>query len=109
MGEKSHIKIDIETKKDLNWWNTFLPQYNGTSILWMEHFTKPDLALATDASHDGAGVICGMEYFRFEWEDDNRKCGTNIAYLEMDTLIAGLRLYPLTILVYKQTTVLNKC
>jgi len=42
-----HIRVSLEIKKDLSWWQTFLPQWNGIRLL---HHPRQILRLWTDAS-----------------------------------------------------------
>ena len=41
LDEKQHI-IPNFVKKDLEWWDRFLPVYNGVSMMLIEEFSKPD-------------------------------------------------------------------
>ena len=41
--------IDREVRKDLIWWQCFLPHFNGTTILPFVHWSQADEVIATDA------------------------------------------------------------
>ena len=84
--------MDSQTKKDLNWWEIFLPHYNGVSIMWPRQLLTPDAVIACDACPVGAGgILWGSEYYRLtfpaEWRDKN------IAYLEMLAIIICLKVW----------------
>ena len=42
--DKNHSLFDIpeEVKKDIFWWNTFLPLYNGISLISYGSWSEPD-------------------------------------------------------------------
>ena len=48
--------VTIEMIKDLTWWEKFLPQFDGVSILWLQDCLSMDQWLAMDASLIGVGV-----------------------------------------------------
>jgi hypothetical protein len=50
METKGSFCIPLDLKLDLLWWNTFLPLYNGVSIMLSEEFSSPDEILSVDAS-----------------------------------------------------------
>ncbi len=49
--------LPVYLHKDLLWWDTFLPLYNGISMIPMVDWSKPDNVLATDATLNGCGVV----------------------------------------------------
>ena len=63
-------QVDEMTRKDLKWWRTFLPQYNGTSIMWLEQLLTPDAVLATDVCLTGIGGMCKDQYFHEQLPHD---------------------------------------
>ena len=89
-GEKKNM--DMQTRKDLLWWQRFLPHYNGVSLMWMEQHMKPNEILATDACLVGAGaIVWGHGYYRLKFPPEWQ--GKNIAYLEMMAIIISLKLW----------------
>ena len=89
-GKVYHMEPQI--RKYLKWWYTFLPTYNGVSLMWLEQFTTPDQVIATDAFLQGAGgIMWGHGYFRFRFPPCWR--GKNIAYLELWAVIVALRIW----------------
>lgn len=58
------LTITDECRKDFEWWLSFLPRWNGISIIhdacW---FTSADLELYTDASNVAIGAYCQGSWF----------------------------------------------
>ena len=50
------VKVPVSVRKDLVWWKTFLPHYNGVSMMPMERWSLPDEVVATDACLSGCGA-----------------------------------------------------
>ena len=48
-------KIEKEMRKDIRWWKRFLPEYNGTSLMWMEQIMVPDQLIASKCMLVGNG------------------------------------------------------
>lgn len=47
--------IPDEVKKDLQWWNEFLPKYNGISLMYLGPWSEPDTILSCDGYLEGRG------------------------------------------------------
>lgn len=56
-------------KNDLKWWHSFVPLYNGVSMMAIEEWSSPDEIFASDACLTGCGTwyTKGMEYFDTEF------------------------------------------
>ena len=83
-------EVTKELKQDIMWWLKYLPQFNGTNILWMLQITEPDSEVASDACMVGMGAVCGNEYVKCEFPGKIRKECT-IAHLEMWAIIVMLK------------------
>lgn len=92
-GRGTRRRVSEELKKDLFWWEKFLPTYNSVSILWMEQWPEPNVLLACDASLVGAGAVCGQQYTRKKFPGWLRVRTGNIAHLEAFALVASLKLW----------------
>ena len=55
MQKNKYYIITGETRKDVKWWNKFLPQYNGISMLWLQEWNFPDEEIASDACLQATG------------------------------------------------------
>ena len=62
-GHNIFRRIPKDVKKDLLWWHTFLPGYNGVSIMSLENLSSPDEVLSSDACLDGFGAISSNPFF----------------------------------------------
>ena len=50
-------QISQELLKDVEWWNVYLPHFNGISMMQMEEWSAPDQIIACDACLEGCGGI----------------------------------------------------
>ena len=90
MNRLEETPLSHELKKDIYWWNKFMPLYNGVSLMWLEQHPEPNEVFATDASRLGlGGILWDKEYFRMSIPEACRD--KNIAHLEMLALIVGLK------------------
>ena len=68
-----HYRIPItqEAQRDLAWWEEFLPNWSGTSLILDTHWTpSSDLQLYTDASgRDGWGAFWNDRWLQSHWSD----------------------------------------
>ncbi len=59
-GWDAKLRLDRGLLADVDWWRTFLPQWNGISTFPDEHwFNSPDISLTTDACNYGFGASYG--------------------------------------------------
>lgn len=56
--------VGEEMKKDVMWWKTFLEDYNGVSMLWLEDWNPQHGWMASDACLTGIGGVVENECFR---------------------------------------------
>ena len=64
LNRQGKHSIPLEARKDISWWRRCLEDFNGVAIMWLVKVPSKDIVLATDASKEGYGGICGTEYFR---------------------------------------------
>ena len=65
-----HITLNAETRQDITWWQTFLPKWNGHSIIYDSQTTKSsDIHLFSDASNIGYGVYYAPKWLAERWPD----------------------------------------
>ena len=91
--KKGVHKLESGIHADLRWWDEFLLQYNGVSILWLIDAKTPDMFLATDSCLEGAGGTCENEFFHVRYPTEIKEKFTNIAHLEMIAIIVALKLW----------------
>ena len=60
-----HVHLTPAAKADLCWWNSFLPFWNGVSVLPPD---KPAFTLVSDASGSwGCGATSDNRWFQLSW------------------------------------------
>ena len=96
-----HLRLNSEFRSDLLWWASFLPLWNGRSMLPPE---EPAHTLTSDASGSwGCGAVTEAdEFFQVKWPDSWAQ--VNIAVKEMVPVVIavatwGCRWGPCTLLV----------
>ena len=93
MEDDKWYQVTDQVKKDLIWWDIYLDQFNGKSLMWMDHMDEDQYVFSTDACLQGLGGICNKRYFSESfpmWVKDEQ---TTIAQLEMCALMVGLKLW----------------
>ena len=94
-AKKQQNTVDQEMLKDIKWWNKFLPEYNGVSMLWLHDRWDCDNLLASDVSLIGGGAtnMESKQYFHMKFPKEILQQTTNIAQLEMYTLLISVKLW----------------
>ena len=59
MPYEKRSKITADFRRDIRWWRIYLPQFNGTCVLWMTQVKKPGETAASDSCLMGMGAISG--------------------------------------------------
>ena len=81
---KNSITLDNEFKKDLMWFNKFLPIFNGKTFFNKRH---PKATIELDASLSGLGARFGAK------SPDRNMFQGSIVHLEMLNILVALRLW----------------
>ena len=78
------IYLNLEARGDINWWQQFLPEWNGLAIIHPTPITAIDLKLFTDASDIGFGCVYGNHWaygsWGWEWQP-TEECNVNVREL----------------------------
>ena len=86
--------ISDDLKSDLRWWCTFLPQYNGTSLIKTDPWINHPHYLSTDACLTGAGAFFNGFFFHAPFpEPVLAEFGNDINTLELISIMAALKLW----------------
>lgn len=86
--------LPSEAKKDLVWWNTYLPLFPATSLMFNEDFLVPDMVVASDSCLEAAGGVCGSQYFRSKFPAHIKAVFQDcIAGYEMWGIILSLKIW----------------
>ena len=80
-------------KKDLLWWNEFLPQYNGISMMELENWSNPDAIFRSDSCSTGCGGFWNDFYFHTKFPDFILNQNFHISVLEMLAIVVSLKLW----------------
>ena len=91
-SDSLHI-IPTYVKKDLIWWNRFLPHYNGISLMEYENWSKPDAIFSSDSSLTGCGGFWKGCYFHAQFPEFILAQEFHIGVLEILSIIVCLKLW----------------
>ena len=98
-----NVRLTTEFRSDLHWWASFLPLWNGRSIL---PASEPGHVLTTDASGRwGYGAVTEQgEYFQLKWPDSWAE--VNIAVKELVPVVIAVAMWGQQ---WAERTVLVRC
>ena len=98
--EKGRRKIDKETKKDIDWWRSFMEDFDGISIIPPIGWDAPDTVFSSDACLVSGGGWCeqSLEAFHVKFPKWlTKRDDVHINELELLTVIVALKLWSSTI------------
>lgn len=87
------FSIPEEVRRDLFWWHTFLPLYNGISLIDYGEWWQADSVFTSDACLTGCGGFCGNLYFHSEFPSFVVEQSLHISALELLTVVVSLKLW----------------
>ena len=88
MEDKGQQKLTVEARRDINWFQKFLPTFNGVTFFDQ----KPvDGAIELDASLQGLGAVWGSQIYAMEVPLGY--LGFQIVHLEMINILVALRIW----------------
>jgi hypothetical protein len=92
VNESHHyVRINAESKMDLNWWIECLALFNGSCQFTCD-IPMPSHCFASDACEAGGGAFLGDDWFHVNWELDFPALhGCHINELELATVVIALR------------------
>jgi Reverse transcriptase (RNA-dependent DNA polymerase) len=73
---RAHVlhKLTLSVKKDIQWWLTYMKQFNGTmSIYPIAWCNDRDMYIATDACETGYGAMFGPHWFAGTWSEEEER------------------------------------
>ena len=92
-SSREQIQIPEYVKMDILWWHTFLPYYNGVSIMLYEEWSYPDEICSRDSCLKGCGGLWSRNYFHTSFPDHFYEQKYSITILEMFVVIICLKLW----------------
>ena len=87
------ITLNNEFRKDVNWWITFLPLYNGVSIIPYSHWSNPDSVFSSDACITGCGAYFRGHYFHAEFPKSIQELQLHIIALELLSITVACKIW----------------
>ena len=91
--ERKFHNIPLYVKKDIFWWHSFLPLYNGVSMMLYEEWCRPDAIFSSDSSLQACGGFWDGKYFHSKFPAKVADRGYSINILEMLAIIVCLKLW----------------
>lgn len=85
--------LSQEFRKDVLWWQRFLPLYNGVSMMAWEDWGDPDVVLATDACLTGYGAFSLGKYCHGVFPLFLTEAGHHINVLELLVIMVSVKLW----------------
>lgn len=73
--DETLIRITTECREDLQWWQSFMAEWNGISLLWDQEWLEDNHGLQphTDACNSGYGAVCGRQWFHAQWTPEQQQ------------------------------------
>ena len=70
------VAISLDIRKHFMWWKSFLPRYNGISMMDMDDFSESDSIISTNACPRGCGGWFAGRYFHSDFQSlsKSKKC-----------------------------------
>jgi len=93
MPKRGRSTLPQEFKADIQWWNRYLPNFNGVSVIAAEKWSKPDEVIASDACLIGCGATCGTEFFHKVFPIQVTSMDLHINALELMALVVAVTVW----------------
>ena len=87
------IRISQAFKADIFWWQRFMEQYNGVSVLGDLHFSNPGQIFQTDSCLTQCGGVCNQECFSWHFPGFILEQNLDINCLELLTIVVACKLW----------------
>ena len=92
--DKQSIVLDHAFKLDLRWWDKFMTDYNGRSLIQDTQFSACDSVLATDSCLTGMGAMTSKgHYCHALFPEAISKLKLHISALELLVIVVACRLW----------------
>ena len=87
--------LSDEFRRDVKWWYMFVPQFQGTCIMWWLDVLEVDGEFATDSCLVGAGGVRQTQYFRtaFPAKLLSTKPKPKIHHLELWAIVIAIKIW----------------
>ena len=88
-----HHKINEDVIKDIKWWQSYMPQFNRVSIIWLNEYPEPDQYASSDACLTSAGGFSQSKYYHVDFPDFILWEEYHISQLEMLTVVVTVKVW----------------
>ena len=85
--------VTLEMRHDLAWWQTFLPLYNGVSVIKPADWSFANFRFTTDACLTRGGATCHDKCLTFPFLDFVLHAASRICALELFTVIVAVKFW----------------
>ena len=90
---RSSCLISDDMRADISWWSSFVPLFNGVSLMKASSCDFSDLHFTTDASLTEDGAICLDERFHFQFSSDILTSASHISSLKLYTIVVAVQFW----------------
>ena len=90
-NQKTHLRIPAAAKQDARWWQRFIHEWNGVSLILDKSWSNVDEIVASDASLLAGGAYTEKSYFSVEFPASFSDSPIHIK--EFVTLLIAVRLW----------------
>ena len=87
------VPVSHDMKLDIDWWVTFLPLFNGVSLIKPDAWSFDDFQFATDACLTGGGATCQDQCFSLVFPLNIVKEAVHITALELFVVVVAVRVW----------------
>lgn len=84
------VPLDADFQKDIHWFLTFLPTYNGIHMMQPR---LPEIYIDADSCLSGCGAICAGQYYHRPFPDFIVQQSRHISQLEMLNLVIAMKVW----------------
>ena len=88
-----HQPVTLAMRQDFLWWNTFLPLFNGVSVIKPAEWLFTNLRFSTDACMVRGGATCLDNCITFAFPDFVLSAATHISALELFTIVVAVKFW----------------
>ena len=88
-----HRPVSPEMRKDLAWWHTLLPYFNGVSVMKPADWLLTNLPFTTDACMFRGGATCRKQCLTFSFPDIVFSAASHIFVIEFFTVAVAVKFW----------------
>ena len=93
MDRDKEYHLNQQARMDIKWWYDFIPQFDGTAVMWLIDVEEMDSEMAVDACMRGTGGISPKNYFHAPFPNCFAEQGLKITHLELWSVIVAVKVW----------------